>query len=190
MVPTPLRSGSGSTKSPLPEPPCTLGAAFRSLESNSGNRGTMDLFSQDITRTVFRASIPRDMGQVSLSSVMLEVLRELDGAKDTLSVSRSLKMRMNTLRDILRHLYELRLIELVEAKREIVDRGFLKTLEAQLADITGPMAGVLIRDEIRKMGEEPGLFPKNRTEALVDRLAAKIFVEGKRNAFLKSMKGM
>ncbi|MFO7783189.1 MAG: hypothetical protein R6V25_01030 [Desulfatiglandales bacterium] len=130
------------------------------------------------------------MGQVSLSAVMLEVLRELDGVKDTLSVSRSLQMRMNALRDVLRQLYELRLIERVELQREIVDRGFLKTLEARLADITGPMAGVLIRDEIRKMGEEPGIFPKNRAGELIERLASKIFVEGKRDAFLKAMKGM
>lgn len=125
---------------------------------------------------------------MSLSAVMLEVLKELDGVKDTLSVSRSLQMRMNTLRDVLRSLYELKLIERVEARWEAVDRGFFKILEARLADITGPMASVLIRDEIGKMGEEPGMFPKNRTDELIQRLASKIFVEGKRDAFLKAMK--
>lgn len=130
------------------------------------------------------------MGQVSLSSVMLEVLRVLDGRRDALSVSRSLQTSMADLRDILRDLHRLELIEQVEGPREIVDRRFLRQLESNLADVMGPMAGVLIRDEIEKMGEEPGGFPKNRTAELIDRLASKIFFEGKRNAFLEAVKGL
>lgn len=146
--------------------------------------------SQDISRFVFRPSIRRDMGQVSLSSVMLEVLRMLDGRRDALSLSRSLQMNMATLRDVLVDLHRLGLIERVEGPREIVDRGYLKQLEGHLAGVMGPMAGILIRDEIEKMGEDPGGFPKNRTDELIDRLASKIFFEAKKNAFLEVVRGL
>ena len=148
------------------------------------------MFSRDISRFVFRPSIRRDMGQVSLSSVMLEVLRMLDGKRDALSVSRSLQMSMAALRDVLGDLHRLELIERVEGPREFVDRRYLKQLEGHLADVMGPMAGVLIRDEIEKMGEDPGGFPKNRTAELIDRLASKIFFEAKRNAFLEVVRGL
>lgn len=147
----------------------------------------MDLFSQDISSLVFRPRITPDMGKVSLSAVMLDVLRELDGTKDSVTVSRSLQISMNSLRDTLRRLHALRLIEQVEAKSAVVDRGFFETLEARLADIMGPMAAVLIRDEITKMGEESRAFPVNRCDELVGRLASKIFVERKRSDFLQAM---
>ncbi len=153
------------------------------------NGSAIDVFSQDISRLVFRASIRRDMGQVSLSSGMIEVLRELDGTKDTLAVSRFLGMSMNDLRDILTRLSRLELIERVEGRREIVDRGYLPSLRGRLADVMGPMAEVLIRDEITKMGEELDRFPRNRTTELIERLASKIFVESKKETFLRTVKG-
>lgn len=148
----------------------------------------MDFLSQDMPRLVLRASIRRDMGQVSLSATMLDVLRELDGKKPVLAVSRSLQIPMSTLREILSHLHRLHLIEVVQGSRESVDRGFFKHLESRLADIMGPIAGILIRDEIENMGEVATQFPKERAPELIDRLAAKIFVESKKQAFLASMK--
>ena len=150
----------------------------------------MDFLSQDIPRLVFRASIRRDMGQVSLSASMLDVLRELDGKKPVLAVSRSLQIPMSTLREILSHLHRMNLIQVVQGLREVVDRGFFQQLESRLADVMGPMAGVLIRDEVETMGEEAARFPKERTGELIDRLAAKIFVESKKQAFLSSMKSV
>lgn len=150
----------------------------------------MDFLSQDIPRLVFRASIQRDMGQVSLSASMLDVLRELDGKKPVLAVSRSLQIPMSTLREILSHLHRMNLIQVVQGSREVVDRGFFQQLESRLADVMGPMAGVLIRDEVETMGEEAARFPKERTGELIDRLAAKIFVESKKQAFLSSMKSV
>ena len=148
------------------------------------------MFSRDISRFVFRPSIRRDMGQVSLSAAMLEVLRVLDGKRDAQTVSRSLQMSMSALREVLGELHRLGLIEQVEAPRAMLDRRFLKDLEGHLAHIMGPMAGVLIRDEIAQMGEKPGAFPKDRTGELIDRLASKISFEAKRNAFLQAVRGL
>jgi hypothetical protein len=121
---------------------------------------------------------------------MLEVLRMLDGTRDALSVSRSLQMSMSALREVLGELHRLGLIERVEAPREMLDRRALKDLEGHLAHIMGPMAGVLLRDEIAGMGEEAGAFPKDRTAELIDRLASKIHFEAKRNAFLEAVRGL
>ena len=157
--------------------------------NNADSRGlSMDFSSQDIPRLVFRASIQRDMGQVSLSASMLDVLRELDGKKPVLAVSRSLQIPMNALREILSHLHRLNLIETVQRSREAVDPPFFQYLESRLADVMGPMAVILIREEIDHMGEEAAQFPKERTAELIDRLADKIFVESKRQAFLASMR--
>jgi len=125
---------------------------------------------------------------VSLSASMLEVLRELDGKKPVLTVSRSLQIPMNALREILSHLHRLNLIEAVQRSREVVDRPFFQHLESRLADVMGPMAGILIREEIDHMGEEAAQFPKERTVELIDRLADKIFVESKKKAFLASVR--
>ncbi len=153
------------------------------------NGSAIQLFSRDISRLVFRARIRRDMGRVSLSSGMIEVLRALDGTKDALAVSRLLGLSMTELRDILTRLSRLELIERVEGPREIVDRRYLQSLRGRLADVMGPMAEVLIRDEIAKMGEESDRFPRDRTTELIERLASKIFVESKKETFLRTVKG-
>ncbi len=150
----------------------------------------MDWFSHDISRIVLRPNIRRDMGQISLSAVMLEVLRELDGRRNVLAVSRSLQTPMETLREVLSHLDRLGLILRVEGPREAVDRRFFKELESLLADVMGPMAAVLLKEEIETMGEEPSGFPRDRTAELIDRLGSKIFHEGKKNAFLRAARGL
>ena len=135
-------------------------------------------------RTTCKSAVPAAYHPVE------DVLRELDGKKPVLAVSRSLQIPMNTLREVLNHLHRMNLIEVVQGSREVVDRGFFQQLESRLADVMGPMAGVLIRDEVENMGEEAARFPKERTGELIDRLAAKIFVESKKQAFLSSMKSV
>lgn len=148
----------------------------------------MDFFSKDISHLVFKADISNYRGRVSITKNMLIVLAELKGTKSVADVARTLKTNIATLRGMLNDLYQLNLIEKIDQSISTLDNNFIKHMEARLAELLGPIAGILIKDIIEKMGEEPTMFPSSRAEELVDLIAIKIYIEDERKLFQNEMK--
>lgn len=148
----------------------------------------MEFFTKNISRLIFKEKIRQDTGKISMNIQMLNVLTQLDGTKDISTVARSLNMSMVALREVLHKLYDLNLIEVAEKFVPILDEEFFRHLETQLADLMGPIANVLIKDTIKKMGESEADFPSTRASEFLDLLASKIYTEGKREVFIKTMR--
>ena len=147
----------------------------------------MELFSGNISHMIFKSNVNLDMGNISLSKRMLDVLYALDGSRDIASVSSFLKMRMHELRPILHKLHQQKLIVRIEKTVPMLNNDFFSFLQSQLADVMGPIASILIKDAMNRMAVLPASVPANRATELIDILSLKIPIDDKRKAFRKAM---
>jgi hypothetical protein len=145
------------------------------------------VFSGDISRMVLKRSLRADRGEVSLDSQMLQVLMELDGKKRLGQVAQSLQMSMKDLRAVVQKLYQLKLCEQAQESMPVLGKDFFDFLSANLSRAMGPIADVVIEDEINEMGETAKRFPAHRAAELVDLLARQILREERKVAFQQAM---
>lgn len=147
----------------------------------------MNVFAGDMAKLILKRTVRADLGEVSLDSEMLRVLMELDGTKNLGQVARSLDMNMKQLKLVLDRLYKLHLCETAKEATLKLDRTFFSYLSAELSKAMGPIADVVIEDEIREMGESYSKFPAHRAAELVDVLARQILREERKVAFQQAM---
>lgn len=146
-----------------------------------------NIFAGDISRLVLKRTVRADLGEVSLDSQMLQVMMELDGQKTLGQVAQSLNINLKTLRAITDRLHQLRLCESAMESMPVLSRDFISVLSAELSRAMGPIADVVIEDEINEMGEAPNRFPVHRAAELVDVLARQILREERKVAFQQAM---
>jgi len=144
-------------------------------------------FAGDISRLVLKRTVRADLGEVSLDSQMLQVMMELDGRKTLGQVAQSLNVNLKNLRAIISRLYQLRLCETATESMPMLGRDFFGILSSELSRAMGPIADVVIEDEISEMGEKPNRFPAHRAAELVDVLARQILREERKVAFQQAM---
>jgi len=144
-------------------------------------------FSGDISALVFKGSVKGDLDEFSLDSQMLRVLMSLDGKKNLASVSRSINMNLETLKEVLIRLQKIQLIEKVEAAVPMLNDDFFTFLKNQLSVALGPLAEFLIEDEIQILSDVPGQLPFHRAAELVNLLARQIPRQENRVVFQQAM---
>jgi hypothetical protein len=143
--------------------------------------------SQDI---VFRLSSKRAPDEVKLKHDSWSVLSQIDGKKTVDEISNELKIGEYDTSRNLYGLFSSGLIEVATAPqrkaKKIVDGGFFEFLEKELAEIIGPVAPVILDEEIKDMGEERNSFPVERVSLLVEKVSREIANDGQRIAFQKT----
>jgi hypothetical protein len=145
-------------------------------------------FSGDISALVFKGSVKGDLDEFSLDSQMLRVLMSLDGKKNLASVSRSINMNLETLKEVLMRLQKIQLIEKVEAAVPMLNDDFFTFLKNQLSVALGPLAEFLIEDEIQTLSDVPGQLPfHHRAAELVNLLARQIPRQENKIVFQQAM---
>src|SRR5919106_3561089 len=72
-----------------------------------------------------------------------------------------------------------------DAAREAVSPGFFDSVTKELAEINGPLASMIIRDQVTALGESIEKFPKKRVTELVKILSEEITDEKVKSAFRK-----
>ena len=142
--------------------------------------------SRDI---VFKLSSKRAPDEVRLKHDSWSVLSQIDGKKTVGDISDELKMGEY---ETARNLYQLFSSGLVEVastpqrkSRKVVDGGFFDLVEKELAEIIGPMAPVILDEEIRELGEERSSFPVEKVSLLVEKVSGEIADDSQRIAFQK-----
>jgi hypothetical protein len=94
---------------------------------------------------------------------------------------------MSTMREVIAKLMQNGLVEKVDKEIVSLDKDFFDYLVSHLSLALGPIAQVLIEDEIHHLGHEISRFPGNRVAELVDNLAQMIRRKEKKAVFLKMM---
>lgn len=147
----------------------------------------MDLSSGEISTLIFKRIVRDELGDFSIDHRMLTVFMELDGQTNLAAVAHRAGLNMSTMREIVSRLLHLKLIEQVEEKILSIDKDFLEYLYMQYSLAVGPVAEVLIEEEVHDLGYDLSQFPTQRIAELVDRLSRDIRREEKKATFTKNM---
>jgi predicted transcriptional regulator len=147
----------------------------------------MDLSSGEISTLLFKRLLRDDLGDFSLDRMMLTVFMELDGQTNLGAVAKKVGLNMSSMREVISKLLQLNLIEKIEDKVRILDNDFIQYLFAQFSLAVGPIAQVLIEDEIYDLGFDLSRFPTQRVAELIDRLTREIRREEKKMLFKRNM---
>lgn len=149
----------------------------------------MDIVTGNISDLIFRSIPAKNMGEVSVDSSMLNVRMECDGKKTLGIISQITGISMVDIRPVIVRLLDLKLIEevLKQATARTVDMAFFEFLKHNLSQAIGPIAEVLIEDEIADMGYGLNNFPPQRVAELVDIISKEIQREEKRADFKRNM---
>jgi hypothetical protein len=70
---------------------------------------------------------------------------------------------------------------------EPVSQEFVERIVSELTEAVGPMASLIVRDQIEILGEPQHAFPKSRLGELVDRICEEILDENLKKRFQSSM---
>lgn len=147
----------------------------------------MDFSSSELSAMVFKRVVRQDIGKFPLDHQMLSVFMELDGKAPLGTVAQKTGLNMSSMREIIAKLMQGGLVEKMDPEITVLDKDFFDFLVAHLSLAVGPIAQVLIEDEVEDLGYELSRFPGHRVAELIDNLAQAIRREEKKNAFLKMM---
>ena len=138
---------------------------------------------------IFRRTVTNALGDFSLDRQTLNIYMQLNGTETLGQLASTAGTNLGTMRVVISKLLKLGLIEAVKKDIVVLDGDFFRYLINQLSLATGPIASVLIEDEVHGLGYEVDQFPGYRAGELVDRLAAEIRRKEKKDIFIKNMAG-
>jgi hypothetical protein len=147
----------------------------------------MVLSSGDISSMIYKRKVRDDVGNFSLDGQTLIVLMELDGKATLGALAEKTGLNMGSIRELIAKLLKFGLIVKVEQEIIPVDNDFFRKLLDEFALAIGPVASVLIEDEVHDLGHEVTSFPRYLVTELIDRLAGNIRREEKKAIFIKNM---
>jgi DNA-binding Lrp family transcriptional regulator len=135
---------------------------------------------------IFRPASLENTDAFSLDGRMLAIFIEFDGSRTVAEIADRVNVEPPAITRIVRRLSELGLIEPVTGIAQPLALDVLEQVTRQLALAVGPVAVVLVEDEILDLGYKPDSFPLLRLEELIDRLSGHIRKEDKKQAFLSA----
>ena len=147
----------------------------------------MDFSSSEISSTIFKRIVRDDIGKFPLNHQMLAVFMELDGKAPLSKIAQKAGLNMGTMREIIAKLMQNGLVEKVDKEIVTLDKDFFDYLVSHFSLAVGPIAQVLIEDEVHNLGYEISRFPGSRVAELIDKLAQEIRRKEKKAIFLKSL---
>ncbi|HEU4344349.1 MAG TPA: DUF4388 domain-containing protein [Candidatus Binatia bacterium] len=144
------------------------------------------------SKTVFRlAELAEDRtGPITVPQVGWRVLTKIDGTRNVQEVADLLRIPYAYTAKVIFNLYQSALVEVVtpaaKAAAERVPAALFERLTHILMDIMGPMAPLVLRDQIAALGETPENFPESRLDELIGLLGREISDGKLRNKFEES----
>lgn len=147
----------------------------------------MDVLSGNISSLVFKQVVTGGTSDITLDSSLLNVFLELDGKKNLGIIAQKTGLNMGEMRDAISRLLQLEIVESAAGDILMADDDFFNFLNTQLSLALGPVAEVLIEDEIANMDHNILKFPAFKAAELVELLATPIKREEKKSAFKLSM---
>ncbi|HEX2385451.1 MAG TPA: DUF4388 domain-containing protein [Candidatus Binatia bacterium] len=122
-------------------------------------------------------------GSMALSAEQWKVLSRLNGARTVKAIAEAVRLAYFDAAKIICSLVKERLVELAApgaptkqatsepakvAPADAVPQGFFDRMVYGLAEVSGPIASVVVRDQIAALGATEETFPKSRIAELVD----------------------
>lgn len=147
----------------------------------------MAFFSADNASAIFKRSVSDNSSRITLSGLMLKVLMELDGEKNLDAIHQALTIDIGELENIIERLESLQLIERVNLSPPPLQTEFFDFLKNHLTRAMGPIAELIIEEELQNCNERPGNMSLQSAAELVELLARQILRPEKRLEFQQTM---
>lgn len=144
-------------------------------------------------KTVFRiADLAADnTGPVTVPNVGWRVLSKLDGVRTVQEVAEVLRIPFAYAAKVIYTLHKSGLVELaapaVKAVSDLVPPALLSHVTSILTEVMGPMAPLVLRDQIDALGESPDKFPESKLDDLIMLIGREISDGKLKNKFEESM---
>jgi len=130
-------------------------------------------------------------GPVTVPNVGWRVLTKLDGARTVQEVSELLRIPFAYTAKVIYNLHKSGLVELAQAVEkpatDLVPAALLKRVTGILTEIIGPMAPLVLRDQIESLGESPDSLPESKLDDLIALIGREIGDGKLKNKFEESM---
>jgi hypothetical protein len=145
------------------------------------------------SKTVFRIAELADdnTGPVTVPNVGWRVLTKLDSTRSVQDVADSLRIPFAYTAKVIYSLHKSGLVEAVKAPvkpaAEIVPPALLSRVTNILTDVIGPMAPLVLRDQIEALGESPDSLPETKLDELITLIGREISDGMLKSRFEESM---
>jgi hypothetical protein len=119
------------------------------------------------------------------------VLSKLDGTRTVQEVAELLNIPFAYIAKVIYNLHKSGLVELAQAVEmpaaDLVPAALLKRVTGILTEIIGPMAPLVLRDQIESLGESPDSLPEAKLDDLIALIGREIGDGKLKNKFEESM---
>lgn len=144
-------------------------------------------------KAVFRiADLAEDhTGPVTVPNVGWRVLSKLDGSRSVQDVAEMLRIPFAYTAKVIYNLHKSGLVELAapvsKPVAELVPPALLTRVTGILTEVIGPMAPLVLKDQIEALGESPDSLPEAKLDDLITLIAREIGDGKLKNKFEESM---
>jgi hypothetical protein len=144
-------------------------------------------------KAVFRiADLAEDhTGPVTVPNVGWRVLSKLDGTRTVQEVAELLRIPFAYTAKVIYNLHKSGLVELAvpvaKAKADLVPTALLDRVTGILTEVIGPMAPLVLRDQIEALGASPDSLPEAKLDDLIMLIGREIGDGKLKNKFEESM---
>lgn len=145
----------------------------------------------NLAQVVFRMSTGDLAGEVNLKPEAWRVLAQINGVRSVAEIAKNLNMDEATTITIADALFKSKILEIAPGSAlpssDSVGADFFAEATRELAKAMGPLASIVIEDEIAALGERADDFPRDKLADLVERVSEVIKDNTKRVNFQRSM---
>lgn len=145
-------------------------------------------------KTVFRITDPGEEGNgaITVPHTGWRVLSKIDGYRDVQSITELLRLPYAYTAKVLYNLHQAGLVEtqptsVKSSPVDAVPSDFLDRLIERLTECVGPMALMIIQDQVAAFGETPSTLPQTRLEDLIEAVGREISDDKLRATFRQEM---
>lgn len=124
-------------------------------------------------KTIFRIAelAEENTGPVTVPNVGWRVLSKLDGVRTVQEVAELLRIPFAYTAKVIYNLHKSGLVEVaapaLKPPAELVPPALLNRLTAILTEVIGPMAPLVLKDQIEELGESPDSMPESKLDDLI-----------------------
>lgn len=145
----------------------------------------------NLSQVIFKMSSSELAGEISLKPEAWRLLTQINGARTVAEIAKNIGLDEAAAINIADTLFKAHILEVapgsVTPPSETVDAKFFSTVTLELARAMGPLASMIVEDEIAALGETPDAFPRDRLADLVERISESIKDSNKRINFQRLM---
>ncbi len=126
-------------------------------------------------------------GPITIPNVGWRVLSKLDGIRTVQEIAEILRIPFAYIAKVIFNLHQSGLVEAVSAPvkpaGDIVPAELIDRMSATLTEVIGPMAPLVLRDQIEALGASPKTFPESKLDELIGLIGKEISDTKQRNKF-------